>query len=212
MHYLIYKITNLVNGKIYIGKHKTNNIDDGYMGSGKLIKRVIEKYGLETLEKEILFEAESEEEMTDKERELVEIGSHSYNLKEGGIGGWDYVNQVLSDEQRIDISRKGGQTFNISMEEHAKRISDGLKNSPNRFNGAKAMLSKHPRTGFGGKHHSEEAKQAIAKKASVNQRGEKNSQYGTIWITNESDNRKIKKDDPIPEGWRRGKKQVKLLL
>ena len=38
-HYLIYQITNLVNGKIYIGKHETINIEDDYFGSGKYLKR-----------------------------------------------------------------------------------------------------------------------------------------------------------------------------
>ena len=51
MHYLVYKIMNTVNGKIYIGAHKTKNIDDGYMGSGTLIQRAIKKYRFRELPK-----------------------------------------------------------------------------------------------------------------------------------------------------------------
>ena len=37
------------------------------------------------------------------------------------------------------------------------------------------------------------------------QQGEKNSQYGTMWVTNGETNLKIRKDDPIPEGYRKGR-------
>ena len=97
-HYLVYKTTNLVNGKIYIGKHETDNLDDGYLGSGKLLRRAIEKYGEENFKREILFECSTREEMNAKEAELVNEEflkrDDVYNLKQGGEGGWDYLNST----------------------------------------------------------------------------------------------------------------------
>ena len=53
MNYLIYKITNTVNNKIYVGCHKTQNVNDNYMGSGKILQHAIAKYGISKFTKEI---------------------------------------------------------------------------------------------------------------------------------------------------------------
>lgn len=92
MKYTIYKITNNINGKTYIGKHKTEDINDGYMGSGKLIKRAIKKYNVENFTKEILHIFNTEQEANNKEKELVVISENTYNLCPGGHGGFGYIN------------------------------------------------------------------------------------------------------------------------
>ena len=69
-YYLIYQITNNVNGKIYIGKHETFNVDDNYFGSGKYLKRSIKKHGLENFTKTILIELQNREEMNLLESQL----------------------------------------------------------------------------------------------------------------------------------------------
>lgn len=93
MFYTVYKTTNKLNGRYYIGKHKTKNLEDGYMGSGKLLKLAIEKYGIENFEKEILFIFDNEDEMNSKERELVVLAEETYNLCPGGNGGFGYINE-----------------------------------------------------------------------------------------------------------------------
>ena len=71
MFYLVYKITNKINHKFYIGAHKTKNKDDGYMGSSEILKDAIKKYGKQNFTKEILYEAHSLEEMYLKEKDMT---------------------------------------------------------------------------------------------------------------------------------------------
>ena len=60
---------------------------------------------------------------------------------------------------------------------------------------------------FQGRTHTEETKIKIGVKCSVSSSGSRNSQFGTMWITNGTENKKIKKDlDIIPEGWSKGRR------
>jgi hypothetical protein len=89
---VIHKTTNLINNKEYIGAHKTNNLDDSYLGSGKLIKLAIEKHGIENFEKEIILRAVSSDIMYWVENILVDKDYlnqlNVYNIRVGGHGGW----------------------------------------------------------------------------------------------------------------------------
>lgn len=66
-HFIVYKTTNVVNDKIYIGQHCTENIDDNYIGSGLVLLKAIDKYGKNSFKREILEKCNSFDEMNEKE-------------------------------------------------------------------------------------------------------------------------------------------------
>ena len=70
-YHFIYKITNKLNNKFYIGAHSTNNLNDGYMGSGKMIHLAIKKYGIENFKKEILEYCPNQNKLFERENEIV---------------------------------------------------------------------------------------------------------------------------------------------
>lgn len=149
MHYTIYKITNKVNGKIYIGKHQTKDVNDGYMGSGKRLKDAIKHYGINNFEKEILFQFDNEFDMNAKEAELVTEEfikeDTNYNLCPGGNGGFGYINnsdivKFKGRKHTTESKRKMGHKNNKHFlgkklsEESKKKIgentSKALKGKP----------------------------------------------------------------------------------
>jgi len=87
----VYQITNLINNKIYVGVHSTNDLNDGYMGSGVQLQKSIREYGIENFKREILFECSSIEEAYAKEAEIVNEEfikrEDVYNLCKGGLQG-----------------------------------------------------------------------------------------------------------------------------
>ena len=114
-YYTVYKITNLVNDKIYIGAHKTSDLDDGYMGSGVAIGRAQKKYGLVNFEKEIIHFCESEQLMLLKEKAIVNQEfvdrNDTYNLTLGGGCGWSHLSNDDLLKGRIEAD-KNGATIN----------------------------------------------------------------------------------------------------
>ena len=96
--YIVYKSTNLINERYYVGVHRTDDPNDSYMGSGPLIRKAIKKYGRENFKKEILYSYDDKEPAYDMEKEILEESLNDplcYNLNPGGKGSWDYINENI---------------------------------------------------------------------------------------------------------------------
>ena len=201
MFYLIYKVTNNINGKIYIGSHKTKNVNDGYMGSGKYLTRAYIKHGIENFTKEILFVYDNAKEMYAKEAELVNdqflLREDVYNLKVGGFGGFDYINSnklnLVNQIKATLAAQKAnkGRPGKPMSEEHKRRLAEINKNKPGTFLG---------------KTHTVETIQKMKKMRKGTGIGKTNSQFDTMWVTDGIRNKKIKKTDTIPVNWYKGRK------
>ena len=207
----------MINNKIYIGKHKTLDLEDNYLGSGRLLRLSIQKYGIKNFKKDILYVFDNEIDMNMKEKELVTEDfcsqENNYNLCPGGNGGFGFINKkglnVGIDKQRkLDPSLQQRAATNSGIRkkwlmendlEHRKICLDKIKKGLSEY-------YKNNDGHFTGKKHSAGTKEkmSLAKRGKVS--GNKNSQYGTMWVTNGSLNKKIKKDlDIIPEGWYKGR-------
>ena len=196
-----YKTTNLINGRYYLGMHSTNRIDDGYLGSGKRLYYELNKYGRNSFKFEILEQFDSREELVQAEINLITEhdlkNPNCLNLKQGGSGGFSKEDW-----------EKGQKVVSALLKKRWKDPEYREKMIRVRQEGVKRLHreGKVKYDTFTGKKHSPETIQKMKESHKGAGKGNSNSQYGTCWITDEYQNRKIYKGEIIPEGWRLGRK------
>lgn len=148
--YIVYKTTNLINNKFYIGKHKQDSYEfDGYLGSGTIIKDAIKKYGKESFLRETLATFMTEEECYIAEKDILSNlweDPDCYNLESGGRGG-----KTVSEESRKRMSLSAKNRPRMQHTEKTKLLLSAAK------------LANNP--GMTGKTHSEETKRKMKEKA-----------------------------------------------
>lgn len=151
-HYF-YKITNNINNHFYYGVHNTDDLEDGYMGSGKRLHIAYKKYGIENFTKEILKFFDSSEEAFDYEKYIVNEEmirrDDCYNIQIGG--------KFYSTKNMVTVKDDFGNRFWVTKEEFY--YNDKLKAIWN------------------GKHHKEESKNKTR-----NTMTPENSTNPRIWI------------------------------
>jgi len=204
-YHFIYKTTNLLSGKYYIGMHSTDNLDDGYLGSGKRLRYSINKHGEENHVREILEFLDSREELKKREEEIVDLNEIAkekcMNLMVGGKGGFS-----------IEIHKMGGAVMAKAINERfendkefrekcVKVRSETMKN-----NHKTGKVSQYDWTG---KKHSDDTIKKMREDRKGKGAGKSNSQFGTCWITKDGVNKKIKKEKLksfTQRGWVKGRK------
>ena len=152
----------------YVGSHQTDNLNDGYLGSGKHLKRAIKKYGRENFKFEILHYLPSKEKMFEIERSIVNEDfvedPLTYNLKIGGSGGNPGIvgafkgkthseetkekqrqaslKQITTDEKRKKLSQNNGMRRTDIAEKVSKSLTGRICSEEHRKRVAEAVFGK----------------------------------------------------------------------
>jgi len=198
IHYL-YKTTCIITGRWYIGMHSTNNLEDGYMGSGKRLRFSIRYHGKDNHVKEILEFFDNRELLIEAEKKAITpemvSDSNCMNLMGGGEGGWfvNIHNKAFKEKLATD---------------KAFREAKSIKSSENTKKGMAEGKIKPIDYSWLGKKHSEKTIKLLCEVKKGTGTCEDNSQFGTCWITKDGLNKKIKKDDLgiyLNEGWVKGR-------
>jgi len=146
----VYVTTNIINGKQYIGSHATNNLNDDYIGSGRVFLKAIQKYGKQNFQRKILQECDNILEARKLEADYIikynTLVPNGYNVSDAG--GWGYLGSSHGPltRQRISEANKGKKRSN----ETKRKLSDASK---------KRIGDKHP---FWGKRHKKETLEKIS--------------------------------------------------
>lgn len=194
-HY-IYLTTNKINGMKYIGKHY-GELDDSYLGSGKILKRAIEKYGKENFEKSILSISQTDQENNEKEKYYISLYNAVsnplfYNIHEGGLGG--NTTAGYTPEERESLKRKlseinRGKNNGMYGKHHTKQTkaflsywaeferNNDIYKSPE-FREKMSQLTKGEKNGMYGKHHTNESKEKMSINSKGKTAGDKNGMHG----------------------------------
>jgi group I intron endonuclease len=200
-HY-IYKTTNLLTGRYYVGMHSTSNLSDGYLGSGKRLRRAIRKHGKENFQVDILEFHESRDKLVEREKALINEDlikdPMCMNLKLGGSGG---LHLMTPEEAKVWHSLGGKKSGQLRREDLIKQ--NVIRNQKLKAEGFyQSGKFKYDWSGKKHKPESIEKMKLVVRNGGI---GPSNSQYGTCWITDGLNNKKIKKGDCVPEGWYLGR-------
>jgi group I intron endonuclease len=192
----------MINKKFYIGKHETDDINDGYIGSGILLKKAISKYGKENFIREILYVFDNAEEMNSMEKKIVNeslvTNKQCYNIATGGEGGnlGSEVSKLISKNTSMALKgKKKSESHKVALSdskkghlvtiETRKNISDGLRKilDPMTVEERKNKFGKigtdNP---FFGKSHTDKTKELIREAIGDSRKGNKNPRAKSITI------------------------------